>query len=85
MMILLVGLRVQEFYSKMSRIGPAGQMCNYKYKVRLGDVAEVDAELLGWISAAYQAAGFDCALDQVIESSSTVRIISPYTVRSAAN
>jgi predicted transport protein len=34
---------------------PAGQMCNYK--VRLGDAAEVDAELIGWIRTAYAAAG----------------------------
>lgn len=33
---------------------PAGQMCNYK--VRLSDVADVDAELIGWIKAAYDAA-----------------------------
>lgn len=34
---------------------PAGQMCNYK--VRLGDAAEVDAELIGWIRTAFEAAG----------------------------
>ena len=34
---------------------PAGQMCNYK--VRLSDAAEVDGELLGWLRAAYDAAG----------------------------
>lgn len=34
---------------------PAGQMCNYK--VRLGETGEVDAELLGWIKTAYDAAG----------------------------
>jgi hypothetical protein len=34
---------------------PAGGMCNYK--VRLGAVSEVDAELTGWITTAYQAAG----------------------------
>lgn len=34
---------------------PPGQMCNYK--VRLGDVGEVDAELLSWIRTAYEAAG----------------------------
>lgn len=32
-----------------------GGMCNYK--VRLGDVGEVDAELLAWIRAGYDAAG----------------------------
>lgn len=34
---------------------PAGQMCNYK--VRLGTVDEVDAELIGWLRAAYESAG----------------------------
>ena len=34
---------------------PAGQMCNYK--VRLGDLSEVDAELIGWIRTAYETAG----------------------------
>lgn len=34
---------------------PAGQMCNYK--VRLADAGEVDAELVAWIKAAYDAAG----------------------------
>lgn len=34
---------------------PAGGMC--QYKVRLADVGEVDAELVGWIRAAYDAAG----------------------------
>jgi hypothetical protein len=33
---------------------PAGQMC--QYKVRLTDPAQVDAELLGWIRQAYEAA-----------------------------
>jgi len=32
---------------------PAGQMCNYR--IRLGDVAEVDGELLGWIRSAYDS------------------------------
>jgi hypothetical protein len=32
-----------------------GGMC--QYKVRLGDVAEVDAELVGWIRTAYEGAG----------------------------
>jgi len=32
---------------------PAGGMC--QYKVRLGSVAEVDAELIGWIRRAYDA------------------------------
>jgi predicted transport protein len=34
---------------------PAGQMCNYK--VRLTEVAQVDAQLIGWIRAAFDAAG----------------------------
>lgn len=34
---------------------PAGQMCNYK--VRLSDASEVDRELMGWVKAAYEAAG----------------------------
>ena len=34
---------------------PAGQMCNYK--VRLGNESEADAELIGWIKTAYDAAG----------------------------
>jgi hypothetical protein len=34
---------------------PAGQMCNYK--VRLTDAGDVDAELLGWIKAAFTQAG----------------------------
>jgi hypothetical protein len=34
---------------------PPGGMCHYK--VRLADPAEVDVELVGWIRAAYDAAG----------------------------
>ena len=34
---------------------PPGQMCNYR--VRLTDAAQVDAELLAWARAAYDAAG----------------------------
>jgi hypothetical protein len=34
---------------------PAGQMCNYR--ARLADVKEVDAELIAWIRAAFEAAG----------------------------
>lgn len=34
---------------------PAGQMC--QYKVRLTDVAQVDAELRGWLEQAFAAAG----------------------------
>ena len=34
---------------------PAGQMCNYK--VRVTEPSQVDDQLLGWIAAAYEAAG----------------------------
>jgi hypothetical protein len=34
---------------------PPGQMC--QYTVRLTDVEQVDAELLGWIRLAYDVAG----------------------------
>src|SRR5689334_1159484 len=34
---------------------PSGGMCNYKVKVT--DVAEVDAELIAWITRAYESAG----------------------------
>jgi hypothetical protein len=34
---------------------PSGSMCNYKVKVT--DVAEVDAELMAWIKQAYDSAG----------------------------
>ena len=34
---------------------PAGGMCNYR--IRIGAVSEVDAELIGWIKTAYDAAG----------------------------
>jgi predicted transport protein len=34
---------------------PAGRMCNYI--VKLGEAGEVDAELTGWIKAAYDVAG----------------------------
>ena len=33
---------------------PPGQMCSYK--VKLTDVEEVDAELIGWVKAAFEAA-----------------------------
>lgn len=44
---LPTGARLQEL--------PAGQMCNYK--LRLSAVSEVDAEVLRWVRAAYDAAG----------------------------
>jgi hypothetical protein len=34
---------------------PPGGMC--QYKVRAGDVKEVDAELIAWIKQAYDSAG----------------------------
>jgi hypothetical protein len=34
---------------------PSGGMCNYKVKVT--DVAEVDVELIAWITHAYESAG----------------------------
>lgn len=34
---------------------PAGQMCDYK--VKLSDLREVDAEVISWMRAAYEAAG----------------------------
>ncbi|HEX5757113.1 MAG TPA: DUF5655 domain-containing protein [Arenimonas sp.] len=51
-----VGLNIKELPAspRLEKL-PAGQMCNYR--VKLTDVAEVDAELVGWIKAAYDAAG----------------------------
>lgn len=50
-----IGLNVKNLaVSERLKIMPAGQMCNYK--VRLSDVSEVDAELVGWLKAAYEAA-----------------------------
>jgi len=51
-----VGLNVKTL-PESARLIPqgAGRMCNYI--VRLTDISEVDAELLGWVEAAYQAAG----------------------------
>jgi hypothetical protein len=34
---------------------PDGQMC--QYRVRVTEASQVDAELLGWIRQAYDAAG----------------------------
>lgn len=53
---LEVGLNIKELpaHDRLKAL-PAGQMCNFK--VRLSSLAEVDNELLGWIKAAYQAAG----------------------------
>lgn len=44
------GLRATERLQEL----PAGQMCNYK--VKLTDAAEVDAELIAWIKAAFDSA-----------------------------
>lgn len=53
---LEVGLNIKELPdSDRLKVLPAGQMCNFK--VRLGSLSEVDHELLGWLKAAYQAAG----------------------------
>ena len=51
-----VGLNVKELDAggRLTEL-PAGQMCNYK--VRLSDVADVDAELVGWVRKAYEGAG----------------------------
>jgi len=34
---------------------PPGQMCNYR--IKLTDAAQVDAELVAWMRAAFDAAG----------------------------
>ncbi len=53
---LEVGLNIKELPANdRLKALPAGQMCNFK--IRLGSLAEVDQELLGWIKAAYQVAG----------------------------
>jgi len=53
---LEVGLNIKELpaHDRLKALS-AGQMCNFK--VQLSSLAEVDEELLGWIKAAYQAAG----------------------------
>jgi hypothetical protein len=53
---LEVGLNIKELpINDRLKVLPAGQMCNFK--VRLSSLDEVDNELLGWIKAAYLAAG----------------------------
>lgn len=53
---LEVGLNIKQLPDDPRlKVLPAGQMCNYK--VRLADIAEVDAQLLAWIKAAFIAAG----------------------------
>jgi predicted transport protein len=51
-----VGLNIKELPSspRLEKL-PAGQMCNFR--VKLTDVAQVDAELVSWIKAAFDAAG----------------------------
>ena len=51
-----VGLNAKDLpASPRLKVMPAGGMC--QYTVRLGSAAEIDAELLGWVKAAYAAAG----------------------------
>lgn len=51
-----VGLNVKGLTGAERLVEQApGGMC--QYKVRLGDASEVDDELLGWLRAAYDAAG----------------------------
>lgn len=51
-----VGLNVKNLDGgeRLKELGP-GRMCSYT--VRLGSVAEVDDELIGWLRAAYDTAG----------------------------
>jgi predicted transport protein len=51
-----LGLNVKELPGspRLEKL-PAGQMCNFR--VKLTDVAQVDAELVSWTKAAYDAAG----------------------------
>jgi len=51
-----VGLNVKELGGGGRLVAQAaGGMC--QYKVRLSSEAEVDAELMGWVRAAFEAAG----------------------------
>ena len=51
-----VGLNMKELVGGGRLVAQApGGMC--QYKVRLSSVAEVDAELMGWVRAAFEAAG----------------------------
>lgn len=53
---LELGLNAKELpLSARLKVMPAGGMC--QYTVRFAHAEEVDAELLGWVSAAYEAAG----------------------------
>ena len=51
-----LGLNIKELPSspRLEKL-PAGQMCNFR--VKLTDAAQVDAELVAWAKAAYDAAG----------------------------
>ncbi len=40
---------------RLENSGPFGAMCTHR--VRLSDCSEIDAELIGWLNAAYQQAG----------------------------
>jgi hypothetical protein len=53
---LEVGLNAKDLsgFDRLVEQKPGG-MC--RYKVRLTDAAGIDAELIGWIRAAYDAAG----------------------------
>jgi len=54
--LIEVGLNAKDLpASPRLKVMPAGGMC--QYTVRLGSAAEIDAELLGWVKAAYAAAG----------------------------
>lgn len=51
-----LGLNIKELPSspRLESL-PAGQMCNFR--VKLTDAGQVDAELIAWVKAAYDAAG----------------------------
>lgn len=51
-----LGLNIKELppSQRLEKL-PAGQMCNFR--VKLTDTAQVDTELVGWLKAAYDAAG----------------------------
>lgn len=51
-----VGLNIKELPNspRLEELGP-NQMCNFR--VKLTDAEQVDAELLAWVKAAYEAAG----------------------------
>ncbi|SBV37669.1 conserved hypothetical protein [uncultured Stenotrophomonas sp.] len=51
-----LGLNIKELPAsqRLEKL-PAGQMCNYR--VKLTDVAQVDAELVAWAKSAYDSAG----------------------------